>query len=81
MKTFWNASLAYTWNTSLACSDIGLSTVIVRSDKDVSGYEIKPSNLGKARSEEINYYLLKSLLYYAVALMTYLIHHKIIRHY
>ncbi|MGC1929269.1 MAG: TFIIB-type zinc ribbon-containing protein [Candidatus Nitrosopolaris sp.] len=31
--------------TSLALSDMGLSTVIGRSDKDASGYEIKPSML------------------------------------
>ena len=31
--------------TSLALSDMGLSTVIARSDKDASGYEIKPSML------------------------------------
>jgi transcription initiation factor TFIIB len=30
---------------SLACSHMGLSTVIARSDKDASGYEIKPSML------------------------------------
>ncbi|MGB6534001.1 MAG: TFIIB-type zinc ribbon-containing protein, partial [Candidatus Nitrosopolaris sp.] len=29
--------------TSLACADMGLSTVIARSDKDASGYEIEPS--------------------------------------
>ena len=31
--------------TSLALSDMGLSTVIARSDKDASGYEINPSML------------------------------------
>jgi transcription initiation factor TFIIB len=31
--------------TSLACSHMGLSTVIARSDKDASGYKIKPSML------------------------------------
>lgn len=31
--------------TSLACSDMGLSSVIARSDKDARGCEIKPSML------------------------------------
>jgi transcription initiation factor TFIIIB Brf1 subunit/transcription initiation factor TFIIB len=31
--------------TSLSCSDMGLSTVISRSDNDANGYEIKPSML------------------------------------
>jgi transcription initiation factor TFIIB len=35
--------------TSLACSDMGLSTVIARSNKDASGYEIKPSMLSTMR--------------------------------
>ncbi|MGB6529922.1 MAG: transcription initiation factor IIB, partial [Candidatus Nitrosopolaris sp.] len=33
--------------TSLALSDMGLSTVIGRSDKDASGYEIKPLMLSR----------------------------------
>jgi transcription initiation factor TFIIB len=48
LPTFFNADQAKDRSrtgipTSLARADMGLSTVIARSDKDASGYEIEPS--------------------------------------